>query len=150
MQQDAYTRVKAIWNQQDIPVLLRRGKGHKLRMRLPFADENRKWLRISGKSEPEWNSKPKFWELPQNWFNNLVENSLNRYGKLYVIQPYREQEKCAPACWNAVGHECQCQCMGENHGVGENGSGWFVVSDTFATRWSEQQVACRLMTKKIG
>jgi len=37
---------------------------------------------------------------------------LAKYSKVYVIQPYREQEKCSPTCQNAIGHECQCSCMG--------------------------------------
>jgi hypothetical protein len=62
-----------------------------------------------------------------------------------LIQPYREQEKCAPSCFNARGHDCQCQCMGANHGRGGPNAGWFVVSDTFATKWGEEHLACRLM-----
>ena len=76
-----------------------------------------------------------------------IERSLAEYGKVYVIQPYREQEKCSPACQNATGHECQCSCMGLYHGAGNDGS-WFEVSDTFAARWGEQELACRLMTAR--
>jgi hypothetical protein len=81
------------------------------------------------------------------WFNDFVERSLVQYGNVYIIQPYREQEKCSPACQNAVGHECQCSCMGLYHGAGNDGS-WFEVSGTFATRWGSQELACRLMTAK--
>jgi hypothetical protein len=62
-----------------------------------------------------------------------VDRSLAKYSKVYIIQPYREHEKCAPACQNAIGHECQCSCMGLYHGAGNDGS-WFEVSETFATR----------------
>jgi hypothetical protein len=34
--------------------------------------------------------------------------------------------------------------MGLHHGAGTDGS-WFEVSDTFATRWGDQKLACRLM-----
>jgi hypothetical protein len=68
----------------------------------------------------------------------LVEGDL---AKLYIIQPYREQEKCSPSCQDAEGHECQCSCMGRYHGIGR-------VSDTFATRWGDQELACRLLTVK--
>ncbi|WP_354134437.1 hypothetical protein [Bradyrhizobium sp. S3.9.1] len=67
--------------------------------------------------------------------------------KVYIIQPYREQEICARACQEAQGHECQCSCMGANHGVGNDGS-WFEVSDTFSTRWGERELACRLLTAR--
>ncbi|MEP1497973.1 MAG: hypothetical protein ABJK50_20985, partial [Pseudophaeobacter sp.] len=64
-----------------------------------------------------------------------------------IIQPYREQEICARACQEALGHECQCSCMGANHGAGNDGS-WFEVSDTFSTRWGDRELACRLLTAR--
>ena len=141
--------LRKIWNQQSIPVVLRRtGQGQKLRVRLPYAKDNQTWLKECGKAKPEWIADGKYWELPKSWFNDFVNRALERYGEVYVIQPYREQEKCAPACMNAVGHECQCSCMGRNHGIGNDGS-WFEVSDAFATRWGEEHIACRLLKSKI-
>lgn len=141
-------RLREVWRQKKIPVVIRRAdKGHKLRVRLPYADNNRQWLNTVGKSTVAWNSSKHCWELPRSWFNDFVNRALERYGKLYVIQPYREQEKCAPACMDAEGHVCQCSCMGANHGNRNNGS-WFEVSETFATRWGEKEIACRLMVSK--
>ncbi|MDF1586682.1 hypothetical protein [Marinimicrococcus flavescens] len=140
--------LRAVWNQTRIPVVLRRGgKGQRLRIRLPFAQDNRRWLQAGKRMAATWVPVHTCWEVPKAWFNEFVERAVLRYGALYVIQPYREQEKCAPACLNATGHECQCSCMGANHGAGNDGS-WFEVSETFATRWGEQQLACRLMVRK--
>jgi hypothetical protein len=137
--------LRKIWNQRDIPVVLRRGGvGQSPRVRVPFANNNRSWLQDGRRISPTWNGAGKYWEIPKAWFNDFVQRALKKYGKLYVIQPFREQEKCAPACMNAVGHECQCSCMGANHGA-ENDGSWFEVSEAFATRWGEQQLACRLM-----
>ncbi|QLC26963.1 hypothetical protein HFP57_12385 [Parasphingopyxis algicola] len=141
-----YSRLKAVWNQENIPVILRRGlKGQRLRLRLPYAKSNYSWLRNERRTKPDWKPSERYWEIPKAWFNDFVDRALECYGRVYVIQPYREQEICAPACMNATGHECQCSCMGANHGVGNNGS-WFEVSETFATRWGSQEVACRLLT----
>ncbi len=141
-------RLANIWNQSEVPVVLRRtGKGKRLRVRLPYSSDNRSWIQTVGKTSPIWIASEKYWELPKSWFNNFVNMALGRYGKLYIIQPYRDQEKCSPACMNAVGHECQCSCMGANHGTGNDGS-WFEVSDTFATRWGDLHLACRLMLAK--
>jgi hypothetical protein len=138
-------KLRIIWNQKRIPVVIRRGgKGQLPRVRLPFADNNRTWLRDGRQRSPTWIARDKYWEIPISWFNDFVQKALKKYGKLYVIQPYLEQEKCAPACMNATGHECQCSCMGANHGAGNDGS-WFEISETFATRWGDQQLACRLM-----
>lgn len=140
--------LKYVWNQQTAPVALRRtGKGQLLRVRVPFADTNGRWLQNGRTITPIWIAKDRYWELPKAWFNDFVERALSDYGEVYVIQPYREQEKCSPACQNAVGHECQCSCMGLHHGAGNDGS-WFEVSDTFSTRWNDIEFACRLMTRK--
>lgn len=142
-------RLSDIWNQGTIPVILRRdGYREKLRARIPEGQKCGQWMDSLGKSHPTWIiTEGGYWELPKKWFNNFVNHALDRYGSLYVIQPYREQEKCAPACMNAAGHECECSCMGANHGAGNDGS-WFEVSETFATRWHDRELACRLMTAK--
>lgn len=141
-------RLREVWRQKKIPVVIRRAeKGQKLRVRLPYADNNRQWLNTVGKSTVTWIDSKSYWELPKNWFNDFVNRALERYSKLYVIQPYREQEKCARQCMEAIGHECNCSCMGRNHGAGVDGS-WFEVSETFATRWGEKEIACRLMVSK--
>lgn len=139
---------KHVWNQQLTPVVLRRtGPGEKLRVRLPYASDNRRWLQNDRRVAPEWICGGSYWELPKSWFNDFVDRALVRYGKVYIIQPYREQEICARACREARGHECQCSCMGANHGVGNDGS-WFDISDTFSTRWGERKIACRLLTAR--
>lgn len=138
---------KVIWNNGAIPVVLRRGGKQAIRMRIPFASDNRDWLKGGPrKKEPEWNKEKKYWELPASRFNELAGMILERFGRLYIIQPYREKEVCAPACMNAHGFECQCSCMGANHGAA-NRAGWFEVSDAFAVRYGEQKLACRLLVK---
>ena len=135
-----------VWNQKQIPVILRRGgKGQRIRLRLPYSSDNRSWLKGCHRTSPAWIKEGKYWETPKAWFNDLVDRAMDRYKKVYVVQPYREQEKCAPACMNATGHECQCSCMGANHGAGNDGS-WFEVSETFAVRSGDLHLACRLMT----
>jgi hypothetical protein len=130
-------------------VILRSGgNGQRLRIRLPFAKNNRDWLRNGKRLSPKWFPKEKYWEAPKSWFNNFVDRALERYGELYVIQPYREKELCASACLNATGHECQCSCMGANHGAGNDGS-WFEVKETFAIRWGDQVLACRRMIEVL-
>lgn len=146
-------RLKFIWmRQRDIPVVLRRtGKGERLRVKLPYARDNGRWLRKERPARPAWidavGERPGYWELPKAWLNDLVDRALLRYGKVYIIQPYRAQEICAAQCQNAVGHDCQCSCMGEHHGVGV-GEGWFEVSDAFMTRWGKRELACRLLSAR--
>lgn len=137
-------KLEAIWRQDQIPVVFREGKGEPLKIKLPYLADNAIWLRNERRSKPKWLPSKKYWEIPKKWFNDTVERGLRRWGKLYIIQPFREHEVCAPACWNAQGHECNCSCMGENHGASHHGR-WFVVSDTFAIQWHESELACRLL-----
>lgn len=143
-------KLKAIWDQGRIPVVLRRGgKGQRLRVRLPYGQDNAEWLRNGKRIKPDWigGEKQKYWELPKAWFNDFVNQALWKYGKVYIIQPFREHEICARACMEATGHECQCSCMGANHGCGVD-NGWFEVSDSFAIRNRSPQLACRLLMAK--
>lgn len=136
---------KIVWNNRLIPVVIRRGGSRPLFIRIPYASSNRSWLKNGDrKKEPEWIANGKYWELPASRFNELVKMILDRFGSLYIIQPYREREVCARACMEANGFECQCSCMGANHGSAHS-SGWFEVSDTFAVRYGEKRLACRLI-----
>lgn len=138
-------RLDEIWKQGEIPAILRRGgKGERLRARIPEVGDEEEWLQNGRRLSPEWIEEYQCWELPKAWFNDFVVRALTRYRRLYIVQPYREQEKCSPSCLNAMGHECQCSCMGANHGSGNDGS-WFEVSEAFAVRWGERYLACRLI-----
>lgn len=134
-----------IWNQKQIPVVFRGGGKRPLMIRLPFGKDNRQWLQEGHRTQPEWVVAKKYWAAPKSWFENLIKRALVRYGRIYVVQPFRASQKCAPSCWNAVGVECECSCMGENHGSGEPLGRWHVVSETFAIRWDAKEYACRLI-----
>jgi hypothetical protein len=140
--------IEAVWHQTTVPVVYRAGVGQPILIRLPYRDDNYEFLRDERTRKPKWVPDGKYWEVPASWFNDIVERILGRWRRLYIIQPYREQEKCAPACWNAVGHVCQCSCMGEHHGTRNPEGSWFIVSDTFAARWRDRQLACRLLIAK--
>lgn len=146
------TRLKAVWNQRRIPVVLRRqGKGEKARARLPgpptYSVTQQAWIQDRRRIHPVWDWSERFWEFPKQWFNDFVERSIKSFGAVYIIQPYRDHEICARACMEAQGHMCNCSCMGENHGSGWHGR-WFEISEAFAIRSSTPQLACRLLTKR--
>jgi hypothetical protein len=135
----------AIWKQTKIPVLYRRGRGIPLMLKLPYSRDNFDWLRNDSHRKPDWNARYKCWEVPNAWFDDVIRRSLQRFGRIYVIQPFRALEKCAPACWNAKGFECECSCMGKNHGSEIPSGNWWVISETFAMQWQGRELACRLV-----
>jgi hypothetical protein len=135
----------AIWKQNKIPVIYRQGSGLPLMIKLPYSSDNFIWLRSGQRRKPDWLNRFKCWEIPNSWFNDVVKRSLLRFRKVFVVQPYRAVEKCAPACWTAQGFECECSCMGANHGSQNPGGSWRVISETFAMRWHDRDLACRLI-----
>lgn len=141
--------LREIWRQDRVPVIYRPQSRDPVLVKLPYAEDNRVWLLDGDRWRIRWVSHFKCWQIPRIRFNRTVDLCLMRYGKVHVIQSYREQEKCAPACWNAKGHVCQCSCLGANHGKGA-GHGWFVVGDTFATRWGDKKLACRTLVINEG
>lgn len=137
---------RAIWNQMAIPVVLnRKGKGQKIRVRLPFNQTNRFLLGRLGRIKPVWNHAERFWEVPKSWLNTLIKMLVSQHGRIYLMQTFIETEVCAPACRNAEGLDCSCSCGGANHGAGHDNR-WFDISETFSFARGNEQLACRLLT----
>jgi hypothetical protein len=134
-----------VWEQKALPVIFRDSPGHPLLVRLPFAEGNREWLQDDRRHRPKWLASEKAWSIPKAWFDDSARRCLERYHAVYIIQPFRESETCAPACVNAIGVECTCSCLGANHGSGISMETWYVVSDAFAVRYGPKQYAVRLL-----
>jgi hypothetical protein len=124
--------------------VFRQERAKPLLLRFPFATDNRHWLKGAHRNSPTWNAKGKRWETPKSWFDDVIRRTLERFGSVYVIQAFKVQQKCAPACWDAKGFDCECSCHGANHGS-RDPNGWYVVSDTLAVSRGERQYASRLL-----
>lgn len=154
---DDEARIRDVWltaPDRGVPVIYRRLKkkdepAQRPLLKLPFRINNGEWLHTGHtRTRADWHPAPdSYWEIPASWFSDTVNRALTRHGSIYIIQPYRAHEKCAPACRAAVGHECNCSCMGEHHGQGDDGS-WFDVSETFSVRWHGEALAIRLLVKR--
>ena len=133
------------WSQARLPVIFQRQRPAPLLVRLPYAVDNKIWLRDGQRNKPRWDKGHGAWEVPQAWFERIILLSFSRYQACYVIQLYREKEVCAAACWNAVGADCECSCMGANHGSGQPIGRWYEVSESFAVMWGVQRYSVRLL-----
>ena len=129
------------WAQTRLPVIFQRQRPAPL----PYAPDNKVWLRNGERNKPTWDKAHGAWETPQAWFERAIRLALDRYGACYVIQLYREKEVCAAACWNAIGAYCECSCMGASHGSGQPAGRWYEVSETFAVMWGVQRYSVRLL-----
>ena len=94
---------------------------------------------------PKWNENLKGYEVPKTWLNELVDDLLDKEGKVYLIQPYREKKVCTTACRNAAGYKCECSCLGEFHGAGSFDKSWKQVTGAFAVQWVDVKYASRLL-----
>lgn len=131
-----------IWRNGRIPVIYHRGRGSTLLVRVPYREGNREYLKGSARSI-HWIEEFRAWEVARSRFDYVVARALARWGAAYIIQAFRPMKKCAPACWDAIGHDCECSCMGKNHG--SRLALQHVVSETFAFEWGPKRLACRLI-----
>lgn len=138
--------IQSVIRQRQFPVVIRERKG-KILCQTPYAPDNREFLQRSNR-KPVWNKQHKLWELPKAWFKDTVQDCAARWGKVYVVQPYNEMEKCAAACWNAVGIECECSCMGQRHGTGRPEGRWYEISETCAISWDGESYRISVVEKK--
>jgi hypothetical protein len=137
---------RSAWEQFDIPAIYKQKRGPLL-VRLPYRVDNGEWLQGDCQHRHEWKPRLYRWETPRSWFDRLVSQCLNSYGQVYVIQEFRPQQKCAPACWDAEGVDCVCSCGGRNHGEGQPSGRWFILSDTCAVASGKRNFSCRLLKK---
>ncbi len=149
---DERQTLEAIWRQSAVPVIHRPKMG-KLHVRFPRLHNDEVWLlRTCGeRTRPRWHAvvQPRtnvrgWWNVGRAHFTNLAKGLLERFGSVYVIQPHRELEICAPACQNAIGLECECSCLGLHHGESATGR-WYEVSDALAMRWRESEFRWQLL-----
>lgn len=142
---DSRELLDRIWEQRELPVVFRPEQGQ-IRVKLPYRDDNYEWLRDGARNRPKWHPDEKYWTVPAAWYERILKQSLARYGAIYTIRPGRKIAKCAPACWNAVGPDCECSCEGANHGSGVAPNyRWNVISESLAIGVGPKTMRCTLL-----
>lgn len=144
----ATSDLREIWRQSSVPVVFRRARPSPLLVKLPYAADNKSWLRDGQVRKPGWDAEHRAWEIPQAWFEKTVRSCIQRHHQCYVVQLHRERQVCAPACWDAQGLDCECSCMGATHGSGRPDGLWYEVDQAFAVSWGVQRYAVRLIRFK--
>lgn len=146
---DADPSLQAIWSQNHTTVLYRPASGD-LYVKTTYRPGNKEWFQNgrTRRSAPTWDAINKYWRVPKSHFKELSRRLVERFSRAYIIQHYREKEVCAPACWNAMGLDCECSCLGEKHGINQDGGRWYIVSETYAVRWGEERLRWNLIQLK--
>lgn len=76
------SQLKALWCQEQTPVIFKRNKPLPILARIPFAEGNMEWLREDRRSKPAWCAQFKAWEIPTAWFDS-VKLALRRHQEVY-------------------------------------------------------------------
>jgi hypothetical protein len=99
---------------------------------MPYRLGNRAWLHeeLGDRVRPEWNRHDKRWELARQHMRVLVEALAQRFGSVEVSIDFRNGSRCDVRCRDAEGDDCDCQCMGENHGGAAYWRAWKEVGET--------------------
>jgi hypothetical protein len=90
--------------------------------KIPVRKGNYRWLREAVRLRSPRLDDDR-WHLPRNCLNRLVIASVDRYGYVALWRDMSRLSRCTRRCLEAEGFECDCSCLGENHGSGAHG--WF-------------------------
>ncbi len=74
--------LRRVWNEKTIPVVLRRGKGQRIRMRLPYSKNSRLWLQIWAAATACLDRTAAMRGQSKARFNEFVTRALEHYKQL--------------------------------------------------------------------
>ncbi|MQT05166.1 hypothetical protein FF041_35115 [Streptomyces jumonjinensis] len=100
---------------------------------MPFqGGSNKRWIleELGDRIRPEWNRAARHWEIARPHLRTLVESMAMKFGEVNVYMEFSTRQRCDMRCSNAVGDDCVCSCMGENHGGAAYWQRWTLVGDT--------------------
>ncbi|MFE1321578.1 hypothetical protein [Kitasatospora phosalacinea] len=99
---------------------------------MPYAEDNRAFIHrtLGDLVRPERNQAEKCWEIARTHMRAMVEGLAERYGSVEVTIDFRTTSKCDTRCRDAGHDDCDCQCLGENHGGAAYWRGWIEVGET--------------------
>ena len=118
---------------------------------LPYAEGTRAWLRkVCGPgTRPEFDRERKAWLVARPHFRKVVDALARRCGTVLVITDHTVRHACGSRCWNAEGDECECECLGDNHGGGLH-LGWHQVGADMAIRNERVRRHWRVTAADVG
>lgn len=99
---------------------------------IPWTGQSsRSWLleALGEHIRPEWNKSEKRWEIARTHLKTVIAALVERFEEVDVFLEFSMTERCDRRCAGAVGDDCTCSCMGENHGGAAYWKRWQLVGD---------------------
>jgi hypothetical protein len=101
---------------------------------MPYSTTNRQWLKdtLGARIKLEWVKRPgeSHWEIARNHLRAVVEALADRFGSVDVYLEYKLTERCDTRCRDARSDDCECSCLGANHGGAAYMREWRRVGET--------------------
>jgi len=100
---------------------------------IPYGDgSNRAWLleTLGPRIRPAWNKPDRRWEIARPHLRVLVTELAERFGEVDVYLEFSVTERRDSRCRDAQGDDCECSCLGENHGGAAYWKHWIPVGET--------------------
>jgi hypothetical protein len=91
------------------------------RFRIPYAKDNRAFIHgICGhRARPDWEREVGYWSVARTHFRPVLAKLNERFDTAICID-ITVTRACGAWCRDALGDDCACACLGENHA----GAGW--------------------------
>lgn len=106
----------------------------KMRVRLPFAKNNRYFLgEVLPAGNFKWHKEGAYWEIARTHAPVVILALWAKYGGVKVAREHSVNERCNASCQNAQGWDCSCAGQGEHHGAGSEDS-WMNVGGDVLVR----------------
>lgn len=104
----------------------------RIRVRMPYQVGNRAFIHrtLGSMVRPDWNRLENQWEIARQHMRDVVEALAERFGVVEVTIDFRSTSRCDIRCRDAEGDDCDCQCLGENHGGAAYWRSWQHVGET--------------------
>lgn len=87
------------------------------------------------------------WTVARVHLRRMINACLDAWDAVRIVSDYRSVQKCDTRCVEALGTDCVCSCLGDNHGAG-TAPGHVLVSETTLVGPSEVQRIERVYTRK--
>jgi hypothetical protein len=128
-----------------MPWVRRRLGQTRLHVWMPYqGSSNRQWIlqELGTRTRPIWNGSktPGRWEIARPHLHLVVTSLVQRFGQVDVYLEFSNRTRCDVRCQQAEGDDCECSCLGENHGGAAYWRNWTLVGQTTLLSERECQV----------
>lgn len=94
-----------------------------VRLKIPYANDNRAWISGLGIRAAKWNKDRGYWELPRTSWHKTLAGLCARFDPVRDVRDNHVNTRvvCNVKCQTAAGPDCECSCGGQYHQTAAGG-----------------------------